>query len=32
MILGWIPISRRDSAALSRAPARTTTEVVPSPA
>jgi hypothetical protein len=29
---GWIPLSSKDSAALSKAPARTTTEVVPSPA
>ncbi len=32
MMLGWMPLSRRDSAALSKAPAKTTTEVVPSPA
>jgi hypothetical protein len=31
-IFGWIPLSNNDSAALSKAPARTTTEVVPSPA
>jgi len=31
-MLGWIPMSRSDSAAFNKAPARTTTEVVPSPA
>ena len=32
MMLGWMPLSRRDSAAFRKAPASTTTEVVPSPA
>lgn len=32
MMLGWMPLSSSDSAALSSAPANTTTEVVPSPA
>lgn len=31
-MLGWIPLSNKDSAAFNKAPARTTTEVVPSPA
>ncbi len=31
-MLGWIPLSSSDYAALSRAPANTTTDVVPSPA
>lgn len=31
-MLGWIPLSSKDSAAFSKAPAKTTTEVVPSPA
>jgi len=32
MILGWMPFSRRVSAAFKNAPAIMTTEVVPSPA
>mmetsp|Transcript_99085 Transcript_99085/g.308769 ORF Transcript_99085/g.308769 Transcript_99085/m.308769 type:complete len:205 (+) Transcript_99085:883-1497(+) len=32
MVCGWMPLERRRSAACSRAPAMTTTEVVPSPA
>ena len=32
MMFGWIPLSRSDSAAFNKAPAKTTTEVVPSPA
>lgn len=31
-MLGWIPLSNKDSAAFNKAPARTTTDVVPSPA
>ncbi len=31
-MFGWIPLSKRDSAAFKSAPANTTTEVVPSPA
>ena len=31
-ILGWIPFSKRDSAAFRSAPANITTDVVPSPA
>jgi len=32
IIFGWIPLSKSDSAAFKSAPARTTTDVVPSPA
>ena len=32
IMFGWIPLSRSDSAAFKKAPAKTTTEVVPSPA
>jgi len=32
MVVGWIPLARRLSQACSKAPAMTTTEVVPSPA
>ncbi len=31
-MLGWIPFSKRDSAAFKSAPAKITTDVVPSPA
>jgi len=32
IMLGWIPFSKRDSAAFKSAPAKITTDVVPSPA